>query len=226
MAINQEDERSGDGPEKGGGSPSDARRKEFRGITQVRLRDAKANGVSGFNALYEHIAPAVYAWAELRLRRDQRAEIDPQDLVQEVWFRAWRSLQDFDDESVPFRRWIFRVAKIVMLELLRDGRRGGTVHLDSDRKLQLIEAIQDPATAVSQRLARDEMIAKFLERVDALPDEDRRLFTHCGLEDLTYAETARRLDSTEAAVARRWQRLRLRLIELGLPDQLTLAGDA
>lgn len=196
------------------------------GTTQTWLRDAKAEGVVAFNRLYEHVAPAVHAWATLRLRRDQLSEIDPQDIVQEVWLRAWRALDDFDDERTPFRLWIFRVAKLVLLEMIRDGKRSAGARMGSDTKRAVLEQLEDPASAISRRVARDDALRAFMDRVAELPEAERKLVAFCGLEGLPYAEVARRLDSTEAAVARRWQRLRARLAEAGLPEHLLIEDAA
>lgn len=188
--------------------------------TQRWLREAKDGDAAHFNRLYEHVAPAVHAWAELRIRRDGRTELDAQDVVQEVWFRTWRALEKFDDESVPFRKWVFRVAKVVLLELLRDGRRRRQLDLGSDVKRAVFDEIVDAATAVSGRVARNDSIATFVRFVASLPQDEQRLLLTCGLEGLNYEEASRRLDSTPGAVARRWQRLRNRLSENGLPTDL------
>lgn len=190
------------------------------GQTQTWLRDAKAGGVAEFSRLYEHVAPAVFAWARIRLNRDSRTEIDAQDLVQEVWLRAWRSLEDFDEENTPFRRWIFRVGKLVLLELLRDGARRRYAEIGSDTRRAVLNEHLDPATAISQRVARDDALHSFVAAVEAMPEPERKLVTYCGLEGLSYAEAANRLDSSTAAVARRWQRLRHTLAEGGLPMHL------
>lgn len=195
------------------------------GQTQTWLRDAKEGGQPEFNRLYEHVAPAVFAWATLRVRRDRRSELDPQDLVQEVWLRTWRSLDGFDEQNTPFRRWIFRVAKLVMLELVRDGTRRRHALLDSDTKRAILEEVLDPGTAISRRMARDEALQLFTDRLAELPEDESKLTIYCGLEGMSYEEAARRLDSTEAAVARRWQRLRIRLSEAGIPKNLFDAVD-
>ena len=190
------------------------------GETQTWLRRAQEGGVTEFGVLYEHVAPSIYAWATLRLARDRRSEIDAQDVVQEVWLRARDSIGRIDAETTPFRKWVFRVAKIVLLELLRDGRRRRQVNLGSETKRAVFEQVMDPATAISARIERDDSLARFLESVSSLQEEDRKLVSYCGLEGLSYKVAAQRLDSTEGAVARRWQRLRKRLAEGGIPRDL------
>ncbi|MEM8713977.1 MAG: sigma-70 family RNA polymerase sigma factor, partial [Planctomycetota bacterium] len=138
---------------------------DLSGQTQAWLKEAKEGGEPEFSRLYEYVAPAVFAWATLRLRRDGRTEIDAQDLVQEVWLRAWRSLPDFEEETTPFRRWIFRVAKLVMLELLRDGSRRRQAELGTDTKRAVVGDVVDPGTAISRRVQRDESLQLFMDRV-------------------------------------------------------------
>ena len=199
---------------------SDSSANPPEGETQNWLRRAQEGGVTEFGVLYDHVAPSIYAWATLRLARDRRSEIDAQDVVQEVWLRAWDSIERIDAETTPFRKWIFRVAKLVLLELLRDGRRRRQVNLGSETKRAVFEQVMDPATAISARIERDDTLARFLESVAGLPEIDRKLVSYCGLEGLGYEVAAQRLDSTAGAVARRWQRLRKRLAEGGIPRDL------
>jgi RNA polymerase sigma-70 factor (ECF subfamily) len=180
------------------------------------LAVARQGDASAFAQLYEHIAPSLHTWAWLRLRPEQRAHMDPADLVQEVWFRAWRQIGEFEGDGSYFRFWIFRIAKNVLLEGLRRGQRSQAVGGPSTR-VQHLAGVADQATAVSQAVARDESLALFRERVDGLPEEDRRLVLHCGLEGLSYAQVAQRMELSEAAVAKRWQRLRARLEASDLP---------
>ena len=190
--------------------------------TSSWVRAAKGGDAQSFAQLYEHLAPSLLAWAELRIRPELRALLDAQDLVQEVWFRAWRGIEDFDADSVPFRLWVFRVAKNVLLEAVRasrkaDRRRSGP---GPTTRLFALQNLPDSATAVSRRLARDESLTAFTERVRKLERDEQKLVLHCGLEGLPYKEVAQRMELSLDVVAKRWQRLRARLMQSGLPEQL------
>jgi len=185
------------------------------------LEAARTGDTESFARLYEGIAPALFTWAELRIRPAQRAYLDPQDLVQEVWFRAWRSIEKFDAANVPFRLWIFRVAKNVLLEGLRRMQRldrGGGV--GPTTRMFALQNMPDEATAISRRMAREETLADFAGEIRALGQEDQKLVVHCGLEGLGYKDVAGRLGISQDAVAKRWQRLRARLAEQGVADRL------
>ncbi len=167
-----------------------------------------------FAQLYEEAAPALYAWASLRIRPAMRGRVDPEDVLQEVWVRALESDGRREASGAEFRPWIFGVAKNVLLEAFRklEQSRSGR-GLGSSTRLALIEELPDQATAISRRLAQDESLRVFLERARELPDEDRMILLHHGFEGLTHAEAATRLGLPRDTVAKRWQRLRARLLD-------------
>lgn len=180
---------------------------------------ARGGDADSFRQLYERLAPALHVWGEVRIRDDLRAVIEPQDLVQEVWCRAWRSMPGFD-ESTPFRYWVFRIAKNVLLEATRNKRKAGS---GSTTRLVALHAVPADATAISQRVARDEGCRKLHEWVAGLDDDDRELVLHCGLEGETHAEVSRKMNLERETVSKRWQRLKLKLQDQGLPRELWLA---
>ncbi len=77
------------------------------------LLRVRSEGESAFNELYAEVAPALFAWARVRIRAGRGVHLDPSDLVQEVWCRAWRGLEDLA-EDIPLRPWLFRIAKNVL----------------------------------------------------------------------------------------------------------------
>jgi RNA polymerase sigma-70 factor, ECF subfamily len=198
------------------GTVSNASPKTLQGLTQHYVLAAREGDAAEFARLYEHIAPAVFTWANLRLRPEQKAVLDPTDLVQEVWLRAWRKIEDFDADRIPFRFWIFRIAKNVALEASRQARKPDRGQ-SSNGEVDPLDAVAASITGVSSRVARDESLARFLEAVEALPEAERKLVLHCGLEGLPLREVGERLGISEEAAGKRWQRLRQRLQSTDLP---------
>lgn len=188
-----------------------------------RLAKAYRDGQGqSFDELYARIAPALFTWANLRVRPAMRGFVDPEDVVQEVWCRACKGFAGFDAEGASFRAWIFRIAKNVLLEAFRKhqslaatpGAPG-----PSTRLFQL-QNLPDSATNISRRLARDEGIQNLLTWVESLDEDEQRLFVHCGLEGLSYAEVSERLQVQRDAVAKRWQKLRERIGQFGVSNEL------
>lgn len=192
--------------------------------TSYLARDAKDGDADRFARLYDRVAPAVFAWATLRIRPSVRALVDPEDVVQEVWCRALRRFHTFDAENAPFRPWVFRMANNVLLEAFKALRghpvpRGGADGSTS-RKLLAMEGVPDEATSISRKVSRHEGLNRFLEQVMTLSQEDRRLLLYRGLEGLAHCEVAERIGVGEDTVRKRWQRLRTHLETLGVPEEL------
>ncbi len=191
--------------------------------TQRLVRAAKAGDVERFSELYERLAPALLAWAHLRIRPALRGRIEPEDVVAEVWVRAWRAFPQFD-ESAGFRPWVFRIAKNVLLECFRQLQRSPAAYADAGPSTRLFELqnLPESATNISRRVARAENVGLLLEWVRALDEEQQQLFLHCGLEGLSYAEAAERMALQRDTVAKRWQGLRERLVQFGTTHGLAV----
>ncbi len=162
--------------------------------------------------LYPPLAPALHAWACVRLGTD-RTRIAPEDLTQEVWLRAVEVFERFDAGRMPFRAWLFAVAKNVLLEVRRRlercqaevGAQGSTT------RLLALDEVPLEVSSISRRLARDETVQQFVARVQTLDPIERMTILHCGLEGMPLAEAAARLGENPTATTKRWQRLRERM---------------
>lgn len=177
---------------------------------------APASGAKpSFESLYADVAPALYAWAELRIRPQLRARLDPQDLVQEVWLRGIKGFARWDASESSFRAWIFKIGKNVMLEALRALRTENAAQpgWSPTTKMLALDGVPQSVTSFTQRLAREDAIKEFLAHANELEEQDRMILIHCGLEEETCAEVGTKLGLSEDATIKRWQRLRGKLRE-------------
>lgn len=69
-------------------------------------------------ALFDEYADKIFRYARYSLPSD----IDPRDVVQEVFLRAFRSWHEFQGDSEP-KTWLFRIARNHIYDLLRKKRR-------------------------------------------------------------------------------------------------------
>jgi len=204
------------------GEALDSNPQDVAGDTVELRARARAGDRGAFQALYDRIAPSLYAWTQLRVQGGPAAGMDPQDLLQEVWMRALRGLESYDP-SLSFRRWIFGITKNVFLQNLRASSR--TV---ARGQLPLRRGASDslnfPAsvTSISSRLAKDDLVQRFLAYVAELPSEERQLVLYCGLEGYTSSQVAERLGILPDTALKRWQSLRARLRESGALKALEL----
>jgi len=204
------------------GAPSADDTPPERQDTARLARAAREGDSATFGVLYERIAPALYTWADIRIRPSVRAWLDPADLVQEVWCRALRIFDRFDPDRVSFRFWVFRVAKNVLLEATRKLGSPGIASQTpgTTTRLFALNQVPDNVTGISRRLSKQEELGRFRDWVKELDRGDRDLLLHHGLEGLSHAEVGERLELGPEAVAKRWQRLRVKLEEQAIPREV------
>ncbi len=82
--------------------------------------------------LHDEHAGALYAFCVRYTGDPQRAE----DVVQEVFLRAWRSLSRLDVETRPMRPWLMAVARNLLTDLHR-AQRSRPATVDDDRLAEL-----------------------------------------------------------------------------------------
>lgn len=180
-----------------------------RGPSTNALAGSSGDSDESFALLYRRVAPALYAWAEIRMGRELRRFVAPEDFLQDVWVRAFSAIDRFEASQGSFRVWIFTIATRMLANRLRDaGRR------PPGEALPPASAVPAEATRVSQALARNEAIAALVGAARRLSPDERRLFVLCGLEGVTASDAAPLLGAEAATVRKRWQRLRARLSEL------------
>src|SRR6188508_2118698 len=85
-----------------------------RELIQAVLRGETAS----FEPLVEKYSPRVFATA----RRYARREDEVEDIVQEVWLKAFQKLNSFRGEA-PFEHWLMRLAVRTCYDFLRSHRR-------------------------------------------------------------------------------------------------------
>jgi RNA polymerase sigma factor (sigma-70 family) len=176
------------------------------------VREAQADR-ERFSELYQRIAPSVHAWAVFKLKPPLRGTLEPEDVVQEVWWRALEGLARYDPERASFRTWIFGIANHVLLHAWRSVKTRGARTPDAETADPALSQVPDDATAISRVVARMEHLRLFLGHAQTLLPEEQTLLLHCGLEGLSSTEAAPLLGVSAPAVAKRWQRLRARLRE-------------
>jgi RNA polymerase sigma-70 factor (ECF subfamily) len=121
-----------------------------------------------------------------------------QDLTQEVFLRVTRA-QVPDADASGHRAWVFKIARNLLLNHLRDGSRHGQAVMLTDGAATAV-ATQELGLAIRQALA-------------SLADVDRDVFLLRESAGLSYEEIAGACDLTVEAVRGRLRRAREQLRE-------------
>lgn len=136
------------------------------------------------------------------------SEADAEDVAQETFVQAWRSLARFRGHSA-FGTWLYRIATNRALNALAARRE--TASLDDS----VIAALADPAEALAdpaETLERRERLRAVTKGLLMLAPEQRALLVLRELEGLSYAQIAEVLSISPTAVKGRMHRARLALV--------------
>lgn len=138
---------------------------------------------------------------------------DAQDLVQETFFRAFRSLSSYQTGEAKFGSWLGRIAANLITDRWR--KQGRTPPLQSlDDAGTSLSGDDDPAEQVVQ-LETKERLATLLMQ---LPADQRRVIELRILGGLPLKESAVAMNKTEAAVKMLQQRA-LKALRDKLPEK-------
>ncbi|MEJ7798687.1 MAG: sigma-70 family RNA polymerase sigma factor [Solirubrobacteraceae bacterium] len=163
----------------------------------VLVAAARHGDLVAFESLVRRHQLAVYRVA-LRLLG---SEADAEDVAQESFVQAWRSLARFRGHSA-FATWLYRIVTNRALNTLAARRE--TVSLDVD----VIGALDDP----SETLERRERLRAVTDGLLMLDPEERALLVLRELEGLTYAQIAEVLAIAPSTVKGRMHRARVALV--------------
>lgn len=169
-------------------------------VARARQRDRAA-----FDALYRRYRPRVLA---LSLHLTGSAS-DAEDITQEVFLRAHRTIERFEGRSAFFT-WLYRITLNLVLNRRRDSaRQHAILRLNDDRvrAAVAVDAADDPGRACELR----ETYALLLQAFDRLTPLLRTTVVLVSLQGLSHAEAAVVLETTEGTVAWRVHRAREQL---------------
>lgn len=158
--------------------------------------------------LYEAHAGPLFAFA-FRATGDRQAA---EEIVQDTFFRAWRSIDRFDPQRSELRAWLFVIARNLVVDHHR--RRGARPSLPTTH-----DRLEHHADASSSDIDRAVEVWQVAEALAQLSAEHRTAIIQIHLRGASIAETAAALGVPPGTVKSRvyygLKALRLALEETG-----------
>ncbi len=171
----------------------------------------KAGDQAAYAQLVEEQAARIYRLA-LRMMGN---EADAEDVLQETFLSAFRSIDSFEERS-SLSTWLYRIAtNAALMRLRRKEPEPVSVDepLERDDGDLLPRQFFDFCCLPEDDLLRDEARAEMLRAIEELPATLRSVFVLRDIEGLSTEETANALDLSISAVKSRLMRARLKLRE-------------
>lgn len=141
--------------------------------------------MSGFETLVRKYQPRVFATA----RRYARRESEVEDIVQEVFIKAYQKLEGFRGDA-PFEHWLMRLAVRTCYDFLRRHQRNREVSLTeiTDQETEWLERFAVAPDTVDERAeAARTLVRRILEQ---LSPAARLVITLLEIEERSVKEIA------------------------------------
>ena len=186
-------------------------RKEEAALVQ-RIQNGDADA---FAVLMEEYQKKVYLLALRTVGNQQDAE----DMTQEAFLRAYRSIHSFRGDS-KLSVWLYRLTTNLCIDLLRSRGRKPTVSLtveDNDEDTQELD-VTDERYDPEEIFQRRELQRAVQRGLAALPEDYRVILVLRELEGLSYAEIGEVLGLEEGTVKSRLFRARKKLCAFLIED--------
>ena len=181
-------------------------------IAALLVARAKAGEPRAFDELVRRYRRRIFALA-LHL---SGSESDADDIVQDVFMRAFRALDKFEGRS-EFFTWVYRLAVNRSLDARRaSARRCESFINEEDPRIEralAVDAGGDPRRAAELR----QTYARALRALDALPPDMRTTVVLVTLQGLSNAEAAVVQSCSRGTIAWRLHEGRRRLLEATAP---------
>lgn len=171
------------------------------------LHAARSGDEDAFAVLVERYEKRVYHQA-LRLLGNPE---DAADVTQEVFYKVWRGLPQFQGDSA-FSTWLYRLTDNAAIDLLRrEKKRKGETSLD---ELNAGPPPADPSPTPQQALEQAELQRSVAEGLARLSEDHRRVLVLRELNGLSYEQIAGIMDLPAGTVKSRIARARLALAKI------------
>ena len=178
----------------------------YRSPTTADLDQLVEAARHGDHEAFEELVRRTHADTFALARRLVSDDDDAQDVVQEAYLRAFRSIKKFRGDA-QFSTWLYRITANCASTHLGRRRRHHHDELDEEVAVPDPQPDHDPAAACEATLLRDRLEAAIAE----LPPRLRVVVVLRDIYDMNHAEIAEELDISESAAKVRLHRARRKL---------------
>jgi RNA polymerase sigma-70 factor (ECF subfamily) len=168
-----------------------------REATQSTIRRAREGDRGSFDCLIGDSRASLEAHVDKRIGRYLRGRVEPQDVLQETYARAWKSIAGFrGKESSAFLGWLKGIAEHVILDLVSLHKRKDIIYVE--------EPPESPhgEPSPSKVLRREERFFRLQKALDDLSPEQREVITLVRIEGLKIKEAAGKMNRTPNAATK------------------------
>jgi len=158
------------------------------------IREIKEGKIELYAQLIQKYEKRIFAFIN-NLLKTYNMEIYAEDICQETFYKAFKSLKSFRDEDATFSTWLYSIARNTSLSELRKNKYV---------EVSLEDTVTNPQASSlllpEQELLRNERVQKVRDAINNLPEKQRSALILREYEQLDYKEIAYILDITVSSV--------------------------
>ena len=180
------------------------------------LDEAREGDEVALGRILESYSAYMTLLARLQVGRQLQGKLDPGDVVQETFLEVHRQIRQFRGSSESeFLAWMRTILVGQIASMMRRylGTRGRDVKLERELAVQLDQSSQlldrglvASRSTPSQHAVRREQAVLLAEALSILPEDYREVIIFRQLEELSFADVARRMKRSEDSVQKLWVR--------------------
>lgn len=164
-------------------------------MTDSRLiREIKNGNVQLYAELMRRYERKIFSFV-FHMLKSAHMELMTDDLCQETFYKAYRSLQSFREVDASFSTWLYTIARNTVLSELRK-QKHKNISLDQTGLMPQASFESFP----EQRMLRNERVRMVRTAINKLPEKQRTALVLREYEQLDYQEIANVLGQSVSAV--------------------------
>jgi RNA polymerase sigma-70 factor, ECF subfamily len=179
-----------------GPQPREGRTRQMEGLDlESVIERARSHDAEALGEIYHRYVRRVFGLCRYMLDSREGAE----DATSEVFLKLQRSIESYDD-SIPFPRWLLRVAGNQCIDALRRRQRGRRVIVEVEDGAAVIDTASSEPSPLGALISREER-AQVRDTIARLPENYRVPLVLRYYSELSYDEIAQQLDLERNYVA-------------------------
>ena len=182
------------------------------------LEKAVRGDQEAFGELYERYVGRIYNYVYYRTGNHHDAE----DLTARVFFRAIRSINNYEDRGLPISAWLYRIAHNLVANWHRDKSRRPEILLEDGIGFHV--PTEHPETTLMQTQEQESLI----EIIRKLPADRQQLLILKFVDHMSNSEIGQIMGRTEGAIKSLYHRTLLSLrgdLEIQILDEAPENGE-
>lgn len=154
------------------------------------VKQAQNGNAAAFGKIYDVFAGRIFRYVHVKVKNQQQAE----DILQDVFIKAWKALPQFDAQKGNFSAWLYRIATNATNDYFRQ----------IYRKPPALELNEDIGIATeidgAEEIAKQSDIETVKKVFPLLPANYARILELRFVQDFSVKETADIMDKSQLAI--------------------------